>query len=101
MEPVTFSRVSQNYTPTTGAMTPSTVTVAGAAMRVRGRPHVYRELGLVESKAPTLLFVPATYGETPEPGDRVEWQSLDYTVRDVEPVGPDGVTILARVIIEK
>ena len=100
---VTFTRVTQgSYDPETDvAAAPTTSTVVGVAMRTRGNPHRYAALGLVESKAPTLLFVPATYGETPEPGDTISWEGETYTARDVQPVAPDGVTILAKVIIEK
>jgi hypothetical protein len=99
---VTFTRVVQSaYDAELDSATLVTSTVVGTAMRVRGDPHKYREIGLVESKAPTLFFVPATYGETPEPGDTCTWESETYTARDVDVLAPDGVTISARIIIEK
>ena len=99
---VTFTRVVQgSYDPETDSATPSTTTVTGTAIRSRGTPHKYAELGLVESKAPTLFWIPTTYGDTPEPGDTVVWLNETYTARDVEVIAPDGVTIAARVIIEK
>ena len=99
---VTFTRTTQgSYDPETDTATKTTTTVTGRAMRVRGNPHRYDALGLVESKAPTLFFVPQTYGETPAPGDVVTWESEQYTARDVLPIAPDGVTIAARIIIEK
>lgn len=99
----TFTRVTHGtYDPETDlAASRTESTIEGVAIRVRGERHRYQELGLVEAKAPTLLFVPATYGDTPEPGDTVEWESETYTVRDVDPLAPDGVTIQARVIVEK
>ena len=99
---VTFTRVVRaSYDPETDTATETTSTITGTAVRAMGNPHRYTALGLVESKAPTLIFVPTTYGDTPEPGDVVTWESEEYTVRDVEAAAPDGVTIAARVIIER
>lgn len=98
---ITFTRNTQSaYDPETDTSSTSETTITGVAIRVPGDPKRYAALGLVESDAPTLQFVPTTYGNTPEPGDTVTWANETYTVRDVEPVAPDGVTILARVIIE-
>ena len=72
--------------------------VAWATFCRSGRATLRDELFL--AIPPTLIFVPTTYGDTVEPGDTVVWANDTYTVRDVEPASPDGVTILARVIIE-
>lgn len=99
---VTFTRtVHGSYNEETGEATPVVSTITGTAVRGRGDPHRYTELGLVESKSPTLWFVPRTYGDTPAVGDVVEWESEDYTARDVEAIAPDGVTIAAKVIISQ
>lgn len=98
---VTFSRTTQTYTPTTGTMTSATTTVVGNAVRVRGDAEVYKSLGLIQSEAPTLFFTPTTYGQCPQPGDTVNWSSTTYTVRDVNPIAPDGTVIAARVVIVK
>lgn len=99
---VTFTRtVQSSYDPETDLATLTTTTVVGTAMRTRGDPQRYTALGLVESEAPTLLFVPTTYGQTPKAGDTVSWQSETFTARDVQVIAPDGVTIAARVIVEK
>lgn len=99
---ITFVRNTQsNYDPETDTATVTETEITGVALRVRGEPKRYAELGLVESQAPTLFFVPTTYGDTPEPGDAVEWLNDTYIVRDVDPLAPDGVTISARVIIAK
>lgn len=99
---VTFTRVTHGtYDPETDTATPTTTTITGTAIRSVGDPHRYAALGLVESQAPTLFWVPTTYGDTPEPGDTVVWQSTTYTARDVTVIAPDGVTIAARVIVEK
>ena len=102
---VTFTRTTQgSYDPETDSATLSTTTVVGTAVRGAGNPKRYQALGLVESDAPTLIFVPTTYGQFPEPGDTVVWPPTGgstYTVRDVENISPDGVSILSRVIVEK
>ncbi len=100
--PITFTRTVQgSYDPETEVATETTTTIVGPAIRVRGDPNRYLALGLVESKAPTLYFVPTTYGQTPAPGDTVTWESQEYSVKDVLPLAPDGVTISARIIIGK
>ena len=68
---------------------------------MRGDPLRYQALGLSLTENPTLVFTPTTYGETPQPGDSVVWPAngTTYCVEDVDPVAPDGVTILARVVI--
>ena len=98
---VTFTHVAPGtYDATTDTWTsPITTTVTGNAMQVRGDPETYKALGLVEYEAPTLLFVPSTYGEVPEPGYTVEWASTTYTVKSVQPLQPDGYVILAKVVI--
>ena len=98
---VTFTRATKTEVRGTGVITVSTTTVVGVAIQTRGNPIRYRELGLVEAEAPTLLWVPDTYGETPQPGDTVTWNSLSYTVADVNRLAPDGVTITAKVIIKR
>ena len=98
---VTFTRTSQgSYDAATDTAALATSTITGTAVRVPGNPHRYAALGIVESKAPTLIFIPTLYGQTPEPGDVVTWESQEYTVRDVIPFGPDGVTIGASIVIE-
>lgn len=91
--------VQASYDPTTDSSTLTTTTIEGLAVRTQGNPHRYAELGLVESKAPTLIFVPETYGDTPEPGDTLEWVNETYTIRDVQPWAPDGVTIGCSMVV--
>lgn len=97
----TFTRETVSHTRSDDSIVPTTTTVVGVAIRTTGNAIKYRELGLIESEAPTLLFVPNTYGETPQPGDTVIWNSLEYTAADVDPLAPDGVTILAKVIVKR
>ena len=99
---VTFTRTAQgNYDAATDTAALATSTITGTAVQVPGQPHRYAQLGLVESEAPTLIFIPTYYGETPEPGDVVTWASQEYTVRDVQRWAPDGVTIGASIVIEQ
>lgn len=104
---VTFSRDTPGtFDGTTGLFSsPSTSTITGSAIQVRGNGARYRELGLVLSTMPTLLFTPSAYplrANTDEfvlPGDTVSWNNIDYTVKDVDPVAPDGFVIVARIIV--
>lgn len=74
-------------------------TVPGYAIRTRGNPQKYAALKLVESEAPTLFFVPSTYGDTPDLNALATFGGTEYAVVSVEPVAPDGVAIAAHVIV--
>lgn len=98
---VTFTQASPGtYDAATDTWTtPVETTVAGFAIQTRGNPDVYRELSLVESKAPTILFAPTTFGEIPDLGYTVTWSGVTYTVKQIAPVQPDGNMIIARIVI--
>lgn len=96
---VTFTRRTKSEAALTGVVTVTTTTVGGVAMQVQGDPRRYRELSLVVSTNPTLLFVPTTYGQVPESGDTVVWGGLTLTVKDVNALKPDGTVVLAKVIV--
>ena len=101
---ITFTRTTRTYTAATDTATVSSSTVTGSAIQVRGDPQRYAALGLVLTTMPTLFWAPTTYGEVPLPGDTVVWPETGgstYTVRDVDPIAPDGVVIAARVVIGK
>lgn len=98
---VTFTRTATGYDEDGGGASPTDSTVTGYAIRTRGNPLRYQALGLVEAVAPTLLFVPNTFGQTPEPGDVVSWGSVDHTVREVQPLEPDGNAILSKVVVSR
>ena len=103
----TFTRTTLTYDETLDASTSTTTTVTGSAIQVRGKPETYRALSLIESQNPTLLFTPTDYdlhagsAEFVKPGDTVTWASQVYTVKDVAPVAPDGVVIIARIVVGK
>ena len=104
---ITFTRTTPGtYNPATSTYSgASATTITGSAIAVRGDPERYVALSLIPSMAPTLLFTPDLYtlhSFTPEfvmPGDTVAWNGVTFTVRDVSPVAPDGVVILARIIV--
>lgn len=98
---VTFTRTANDYAPTTGVSVITETTVEGYAIRDKGNPLTYQALGLRQSEAPTLFFVPTTQGELPAPGDAVTWRSLVFTVRDVLAIEPDGDPIAAYVVISR
>lgn len=101
---LTFTRTTLTYNEATDTNTEVDTTITGSAIQVKGDPQKYRDLGLVLSTMPTLLFAADTYGDAVEPGDVVTWPETGgsaYTVKDVDPVAPDGVYIVARVIIGK
>jgi len=81
--------------------TPATTSISGNAIQVRGDPEVYKALSLIESEAPTLLFVPTTYGGRVEPGYTVEWSNLTYTAQNVRHVAPDGVVIVSYITVSR
>jgi hypothetical protein len=104
---ITFTRTTMTHDPEAETVTPTTSTITGNAIQVRGNPARYGALGLTQSTHPTLLFTPTSYNLKAfttafvQPGDVVAWNDEDYTVRDVDPVAPDGFVILARIIVGK
>lgn len=96
-----LTRSTKTHTRSTDIFTVTETTIAGVAMQVRGDAIRYRDLGLIEAEAPTLMWVPDTYGDTPQPGDTLTWNSLGYTVADVYRLAPDGVTISTRLIVQR
>lgn len=98
---VPLTRETQTYDATTDTVTPTVTTINGTAMKTRGNPKRYEELKLRMTEAPALLWVPETYGDTPLPGDTLTWNGKKFTVRDVDALAPDGVTILAKLIVSQ
>lgn len=77
------------------------VPVTGQAVRVKGNPRVYAALSLVETDSPTLLFAADTIGTEPALGMFVTWGAHTYVAKSIEAIAPDGVTILARVVVTR
>lgn len=95
---VVFTRTRNIEDTATGLITPVTTTISGSAVRIRGTPSVYDKLKLIESTSPTLLFAASTFGDLPRIGDTTVW-GVGMRVRDVEPVRPDGTTLIARIVV--
>lgn len=92
--------VPGTYDPATDRSTGDTMaTLAGYAIDVPGNPDTYRALSLVQSSAPSLFWVPLTYGDLPKPGDTMQWRGATMTVKDVTALAPDGVAIAATIIV--
>jgi len=100
---VVFTKDSlDNYEPVTGDGDEVIVEIPGRALRMplsSQDTNRYRELGLVQSKSPKLLFIPTTEGELPELEMTVVWQGEILHVRDVAPLAPNGRLICAHVIV--
>lgn len=108
--PATFRKTTSTYDEATDTWSEgATSEVSGLVLQTRGDPRKYEALALVESEAPTLLFVPYTRGELPELGAVVRWPNplgipdvgTAYSVADVDPVAPDGRAIMARIIVKR
>lgn len=104
---VTFTRGAPGvYDPATDTWSAGSVTtITGSAIQVKGDPQKYQALELVMSTNPTLLFTPSVYPlrafteEFVLPGDHVDWNGVTFTVKDVDPVAPDGFVIVARIVV--
>jgi hypothetical protein len=79
----------------------STTTVSGKAIQTKGESKTYDRLGLKQSEAPTLFWVPDTLGQLPLPDYRITWGSRNLVVRDVDPIAPDGTALAARVVVSR
>lgn len=103
---VTRARPGTHDATTATWTSPTSTTLAGTAfLKAHGNPQRYAALGLNVQTMPTLVFVPDDYELAAYstsfilPGDTLVWQSVTYTVRDVDPVAPDGIVILAYLIV--
>lgn len=105
---ITFTRTDPGtYDAATDTHTSAaTSTITGESVIItRGTLARLQALGLVESKAMTLGFTPTDYSlkahttEFVQPADTTVINGLTWTVRDVQPVAPDGFVIYARIIV--
>ena len=99
---VTFSTYTPGigYDPATDtyATAPAMVSVSGFAVEAGKNPILYQALLLVLAENPTLFFVPTTYDTLPLLGASVTWGGINYTVKSVDPLAPDGLSIAATVV---
>jgi hypothetical protein len=102
---VTITATTQAYNAATGRSTPSTSTLAGAAMAVESERRWLDGLiaaGLVQSSALVLMFVAATFGDLPSLGATLAWGGQTVTIRRVKPFDPDGQgTIFCYLAVER
>jgi hypothetical protein len=99
---VTFTREIVVNDPATGTSSVSTVaTISGTAVGVPGDPDEYEALGLVLSKARTLVFVPDTAGEYPDERYAIVWAGESYDVKSSRPTAPNGTALAARVVLSR
>jgi hypothetical protein len=98
---VVFSKTTPGtYNETTDTTTaPVTVSVAGHAMQIDGDPELYKNLELIESENPTLLFKPDTVGQMPALGSTVLWGAQTFTVRNINKLAMDGTPTAARIVV--
>lgn len=88
------------YDPLTGITTgASTVTVTGHAMEVDGDPDLYKDLGLLASENPTLLFTPDTVGVMPDLGASVVWGPDTFAVKGRKRLAMNGTPTAAFIVV--
>jgi len=105
---LTFTRETQSaFDAATDTATLVTTTITGEAVQVPGNPQRYAALGLKLDTMPTLLVTPSAYplraytDEFIKPGDTVEWNEILWTVKDVDPIAPDGTVVCAYVVVSR
>lgn len=98
---VTFTGITRTTDASAGTSSVTSTTVPGFAIQTKGDPRRYERLNLIESEAPTLLFVATDYGDSISPGMKVTWNGTAWIVRDVQPTAPDGTVILSKVVISR
>jgi hypothetical protein len=75
----------------------STTAVAGKAVQTKGDVDRFKALNLVLVNPVSLLIAAKNLAVTPLPGMTFTWAGKNYTIKDVDPVAPDGVPILFKV----
>lgn len=96
--PVTFTLSTPSYDAATDTTTVTESTAAGQAVRLPGDRKRYEALNLRETDAITLLVALSTYGANVALGARFTFGAQTWTVRAVDPLQPDGTTIVQTVV---
>lgn len=96
--PVTFVSTAEGaHDPATATFAGGSATsVSGMAIKGKGNPKTYKSLGLVESEAPTLNFIPNVVGEVTVLGAVVVWESVSFRVRSVDAGEPCHIIVVSR-----
>ncbi len=73
----------------------------GVALRKRGSVRMYEALGLVQTEAVTLFWVPDTQGQLPPLEATIVLDGVAHAVKSVDPLAPSGVAdaIAATIIV--
>lgn len=95
---VTFvSTAAGTHDPATATFTGGAETrVSGVAIRGAGNPKLYKAMGLVESEAPTLNFIPDVVGAATVLGAVVVWEGQTFRVRAVDAGEPCHSIMVSR-----
>ena len=77
--------------------------VSGSAIRVKEATSIRTSVPETERvrDVVTLLFVPSTLGQEPRQDMLVTWGGQVYAVKAVDPVAPDGSSLLMRVQVAR
>lgn len=73
---------------------PGSADATGKAVQVEGDPDRFAALGLKLVNPVSLMIAAHGLTVTPVPGMPIVWAGKSYTLKDVEPVAPDGTPII-------
>lgn len=86
------------YDPATDTWSGGTSTpITGKAVQTKGNVDRFAALNLILINPVTLLLAAKNLAITPMPGMVFTWAGKNYTIKDVDPVAPDGVPILYKI----
>jgi hypothetical protein len=76
----------------------SAATATGKAVQTTNDLQQLVALSLVTETTVTLLVAARGLTITPDRGEHFTWAGVDYTIKQVEKIAPDGTPILYRVV---
>lgn len=96
--PVTFARGKQTYNDSDSSLSGTEVSASSYAIRTKGNPVRLAALNL-KLVQPVTLLVAAFYlaAFVPLPDDKMTFGGVVYTIKDIDPVAPDGAAIVYRI----
>lgn len=101
---IAFTRSASGYNGVTGQFSQAPVSAATSALQVKANPMTISALaakGLVLLRPIAWLVAASKLGAfVPAFDDAATWAGTTYTVRDVQPLAPDGAAIMYRVTAE-
>lgn len=75
-----------------------TADASSKAVQIQGDPDRFASLSLSMVNAVTLMVAASGLAVVPTAGMAMEFAGVTYTVKDVDPVAPDGTPIIYTVI---